>query len=203
MSAAKPNKIVLLTLLTSVCVLLVLLIFFMTTADMRDRNVGGTDGKLGGDFTLTSINGEVSLSDFRGQVVMLYFGFVNCSQVCPTSMKIMQQTLARMTASEVAQIQVLLVSIDVDNDDAQVIDGYVKKFHQNFVGLTGSMDDINHVVDEYGSYYSPTALKDVDDGRAYRHSSRYYLINKKGELVDAMRHSSTPNELKTRLRQLI
>lgn len=199
----RSRKIALYTVFSGIAFVLLLVAFFLNSDDMRKRNVGGEDGKLGGDFTLTSIDGDVSLSDFEGKVVMIYFGFVNCSQVCPISMKVMQQTLELMTEQETEQVQVLLVSVDVDNDNIQVIDKYVKKFHANFIGLTGTLDQINQVVDEYGSYYSPTDLKNIDEGKAYRHSSRYYFVNQQGELVDAMRHGTTSNELKARLRQLI
>ena len=180
-----------------------LIVFLLTSGDMQGRGTGGEDGQLGGGFTLTSSSGEVSLTDFKGKVVLLYFGFVNCSQVCPISMGIMQQAIEEMADEEVEQIQVLLVSVDIDNDNAAIVDQYVKRYHHDFVGLTGTLDEINHVVDEYGSYYSPTELKDIDEGRAFRHSSRFYVINRQGELVDAMRHSTTSNELKARLRSLI
>jgi protein SCO1/2 len=180
-----------------------LIVFLLSSSDMRSRGTGGEDGQLGGNFTLSSVNGDISLSDYKGKIVLLYFGFVNCSQVCPISMGIMQQTIEKMAAEEVEQIQVLLISVDIDNDNADIVDQYAKRFNQDFIGLTGTLDEINHVVDEYGSYYSPTELKDIDEGRAFRHSSRFYVINRQGELVDAMRHSTTSNELKARLRSLI
>lgn len=203
MRETKSNKVVLLVIAAGVLFVLALAVFLLTADDMRDRGTGGQDGKFGGEFTLLSANGEVSLSDYKGKIVMLYFGFVNCSQVCPISMKVMQDTLEQMSQNEVEQVQVLLVSVDIDNDQAEIVDKYAKDFHQNFIGLTGTLDQINHVVDEYGSYYSPTELKEIDEGRAFRHSSRYYIINRQGELIDAMRHSTTPNELKARLRTLI
>jgi protein SCO1/2 len=180
-----------------------LIVFLLSSTDMRSRGTGGEDGRLGGNFTLSSVNGDISLSDFKGKVVLLYFGFVNCSQVCPISMGIIQQTIENMAAEEVEQIQVLMISVDIDNDNVDIVDQYAKRFNQDFIGLTGTLDEINHVVDEYGSYYSPTELKDIDEGRAFRHSSRFYVINRQGELVDAMRHSTTSNELKARLRSLI
>ena len=202
---AKLDKQRSIYLIVSIGALLVFLLVYvlMTSNDMRDRGTGGEDGRLGGDFTLSSIDGDVSLTDFRGKVVLLYFGFVNCSQVCPISMQIMQQALDKLTAQEMEQVQALLVSVDIDNDNVEIVDDYVKRFHDNFIGLTGTLDEINHVVDEYGSYYSPTELKEIDEGRAFRHSSRFYVIDQQGELVDAMRHSTTPNELKARLRSLI
>ena len=180
----------------------VLSVFLATSDDFPSSNMGGKDGKLGGEFTLTGIDGEVSLSDFRGKVVMLYFGFVNCSQVCPTSMRIMQKTLAEMDSNELGQVQAILISFDTE-DSYQTLAAYTKKFHPNILGLTGTVKQINTVIDEYGAYYGPNDLEEFDAGLAYRHSSRYYIVNQQGELVDAMRHSTTANELRARLRTLI
>jgi len=203
MANNQSNKIVLAAMGVGLMIVLVLAVFLMTSDDTRNRGTGGADGVLGGEFTLNSVYGDISLSDYRGQVVMLYFGFVNCSQVCPISMAIMQRTMEQLTPKETAQVQVLLVSVDVDNDDAAKVAKYAQRFHPTFIGLTGTVEQIDHVIDEYGSYYSPTELKDIDESRAFRHSSRYYIINREGELVDAMRHSTTPNELVARLRKII
>jgi protein SCO1/2 len=200
---ASSNPAVLSVTLFGLFLVCGLVVFLLMSDDLRDRNMGGADGKLGGQFTLQSVDGDVSLSDFKGKVVMLYFGFVNCSQVCPVSMKVMQDTLDSMQPTETDSVQVLLVSVDVENDNVDAVDQYVKKFRHDFIGLAGTNDQIINVVDEYGAYFAPTELKETDESRAYRHSSRYYLVNQNGELVDAMRHGSTPNELRARLRQVL
>ena len=202
-TGTQANRRVLSVLFAGLFLVLALIIFLFTSDDLRDRGVGGKDGKLGGEFTLLSADGAVSLSDFKGKVVMLYFGFVSCSEVCPVSMKVMQDALDGMSVDEAESVQVLLVSVDVENDSVEAVDKYVKEFRQDFIGLTGTTDEIVNVVDEYGAYFSQTELKDTDASRAYRHSSRYYLVNKNGVLVDAMRHSTTPNELRARLKQVL
>lgn len=166
-------------------------------------NTGGEDGILGGEFTLTGIDGDVSLSDFKGKVVMLYFGFVQCSEVCPTSMRVMAQTFAMLDDEEISQVQVVLISIDVEEDSFAEVDEYAKRFHQNFIGLTGTIEQIDQVIAEYGAYYNKTELAQTDKTRAFRHSSRYFIVNKQGDLIAAMRHSSTANELHARLLTLI
>lgn len=182
-------------------IVVILSFALLTSDDLPSSNVGGKDGVLGGEFTLSSLHGDVSLSDYRGKLVIVYFGFIQCSQVCPVSMKTIQRTLESMEPQEVDNIQVILVNVDAD-ESYEALDAYAKKYHPNVVGVTGTMDQIQQVVDEYGSYYAPNDLQEFDEGRAFRHSSRYYLVNQIGELVDAMRHSSTPNEIRARLREL-
>lgn len=177
--------------------------FLISSDDMTPARIGGEDGLLGGEFTLTGIDGEVSLRDFRGKVVMLYFGFVNCSQVCPVSMRVMQSVAEKMSPKELAQLQVILISIDADQDSYAALAEYTSSFHPSFIGITGNVEQIDQVVDEYGAYFSPTELASTDPGKAFRHSSRYYIINQQGELVDAMRHGSTSNEILARIRTLI
>lgn len=187
--------------LISVAVIFVvsLTVFVLFSDDMPSAKLGGEDGKLGGEFTLSSPQGEVSLSDFRGKVVLIYFGFTSCKYVCPNSMTTIKNTLDRLEDKELENIQALFVSVDPARDTHEKLQAYSKKYHSNIIGLRGEKEQIDVLVNEYGAYYRP----EDPDAKAFRHSSRYYLVNQKGELVDAMRHSSTPNELIARIRKLI
>lgn len=177
---------------------------FYSTSDHPRLGVGGEDGVLGGDFTLTSISGDVSLSDYRGKVVVMYFGFLNCPKVCPASMGVMQQTMHKLDSDSLAQVQGLLVSIDPKRDTAEDLDNFTRKIHSNIIGLTGSEEAIDAIAKDYGAYFKITEAENPDaDDYAFRHSSRYYLIDQNGKLVDAMRHSTTANELVARLETLI
>lgn len=199
----QAKKIITRLLIVSALFILTLVTLMFSSDDIPPASMGGIDGKLGGDFTLTGVQGPVSLHDFKGKVVIVYFGFINCSEVCPTSMRVIQKTLESMQPQEVEKIQAILVSINGDEDSYEALDAYSKRFHHTIIGLTGSTEQIDHVIDEYGAYYSPTDLGGSDPGRAFRHSSRYFIVDQNGELVDAMRHSSTPNEIIARLRTLI
>jgi protein SCO1/2 len=180
--------------------LLVLAMF--SSDDIRSVNAGGEDGIVGGDFTLTSAQGNVSLSDFRSKIVVVYFGFVRCSQVCPKSMKVMQNAFEQLTPSEANQVQVILVSFDGE-DTYKELDAYVKEYNQSFIGVTGSFYEIEDVVQEYGAFYTPNDEANNDPSLAYRHTSRYFIVDQEGAVVDSMRHSTTSNELLARLRTLI
>lgn len=185
-----------------------LLTLLLTSSDLPSSAIGGSDGKLGGDFTLQSLHGDVSLSDFRGKVVMVYFGFTQCQEVCPLSMAVIQNTLLKMAPQELDQVQVILISFDPERDTLEALDEYGKQYHANIIGVTGSEQQIEDVINDYGAFYrldgiELTAIETTDLDYAFRHSSRYYIIDQQGELVDAMRHSSTANELLARIRTLI
>lgn len=182
---------------------LVLGLVLANSDDRNTENLGGVDGVLGGEFTLHHAKGSASLSDFKGQVVVLYFGFLNCPEVCPTSMSMITKALNKLDAEELEQVQPILVSIDPERDSYDQIKEFTAYFHPQILGVTGSRDEIDLVASEYGAFNE--VIDSTTDGSDYefRHSSRYYVVDQNGELVDAMRHSTTANELVARIRTLI
>lgn len=175
----------------------------LATSDQALTGVGGEDGKLGGDFTLQSAAGDVSLSDHRGRVVVIYFGFLNCHEVCLNSMRVMQNTLLNLNDDEVDQVRMMLISIDPARDTKEDLARFAAVFHPNMLGLTGSQEEIDAVAREYGATFELTEEERNDPNYLFRHSSRYYVIDQQGELVDAMRHSTTTNEILARVRQVL
>ena len=99
----------------------------------------------GGDFTLQSVQGEVHLSDFRGKLVVLYFGYTSCPDICPTSMATLKGALNQMSATELQQVQGLLVSIDPARDTLAHVQEYAQYFHTNIRGITGSPEMLQAV----------------------------------------------------------
>jgi protein SCO1/2 len=198
-----PKKFFILSTIASIVLVGGLLWVLFTTNDHPLLDVGGDDGKLGGDFTLTSVNGDVSLSDYEGQLVLMYFGFLNCPKVCPSSMGVLQRTFYGLDDQESEQVKGLLVSIDPKRDSADDLAAFTKKYHANITGLTGSPEAIDRIARDYGAYFEITTSDDPNNDYVFEHSSRYYLINHEGELVDAMRHSTTSNELLARIRQIL
>ena len=204
---AQVNKVVVASMISAL-VFVVGLSSFLLFSGLTSANVGGEDGKLGGDFTLQGLNGDVSLSDYEGKIVMVYFGFVNCKEVCTLSMGVIRNTLLRLTPEELDNVQVVMVSFDPERDSLEDLDEYSRKYHSKITGVTGTKKQLDKVIEEYGAYYRLTGIElseieKIDLDYAFRHSSRYYIIDQDGNLVDAMRHSSTPNEILARIRTLI
>lgn len=157
-----------------------------------------TFDSVGGNFTLYDANGPVSLSDFNGEVVVLYFGFTQCQLVCPTSMTTMSTAFNRLTDSAQQRTRGILITLDPETDSPQVLQTFTQKFHDRIVGLWGSPTKIDKVIEQYAVFSDPDS-----DMSEIRHTSRYYIIDTSGNVVDVMRHSTTVNELKTRIEMLL
>ena len=100
---------------------------------------------FGGDFTLVDHNGlAVSLSDFKGKVVVMSFGFTHCPDICPVTLN-QQKKLLNKLGDHSGDLQNIFISIDPKRDTPEVLKEYVAYFDASFAGLTGELDDIKSV----------------------------------------------------------
>lgn len=198
----QTNKIVISTLIGTVLIIAGLVGFYFVTDERGGRTLGGADGKLGGEFTLQSYAGDVALSDFAGKAVILYFGFTNCPEVCPNSLNIIGKTIDMIDAAKRQSVQGVMISIDPKRDDLKTLDDYTRYFHPQILGVTGSDNQLKSVADDYGVFFEVDDLESSEE-YVFTHTSRYYVIDTAGNLVDAMRHSTTANELAARIRQIL
>ena len=113
---------------------------------------------MGGDFTLSSVSGPVSLSDFEDKAVLVFFGYTHCPDVCPTELVRMGHVLNNLTASEREQVRGLFVSIDPARDTLQRITEYVNFFHPSIIGLTGTNEQIHQVAQQYFVLYQKSLV---------------------------------------------
>ena len=131
------------------------------------------------DFTLTAHTGErVSLRDFRGKLVLLYFGYTHCPGLCPTTLANVAQVLPQLGA-RAHQVQLLMVSVDPERDTPDRLAAYVPHFHPSFLGLTGSATDIAAVAPLFGIYYEK---EESTTAASYmvNHSTTLMVIDQQG-----------------------
>jgi len=143
---------------------------------------GGSLDKAAGDFTLTDENGRpFRLSQLRGKVVLLFFGYTHCPDVCPTTMAKLARA-AKLLGNDADRVVTLFVSVDPGRDTPEVMKHYLDYFHLNSFGLTGTKDEIDEVVKQYGARYE---IEKSDSAAGYHvsHSTDLYLLDQKGELV--------------------
>lgn len=156
----------------------------------------------GGDFTLFSADGPVTLSAYRGRVVVVYFGYTFCPDICPTSLSTLAEALTALDADELEKVSSFLISVDPERDTKDVLKIYAPFFHPTIVGITGSAEQVAAVARLYGARY--TKQKPNADGQySVDHSSFIYLIGSDGKLAAALPHGSPPQEIVTTIRSLL
>lgn len=144
----------------------------------------------GGDFVLQTSRGKLSLDQFRGKVVLLYFGYTKCPDVCPTSLATISQALNELSEAELNSVQTLFISVDPERDTFKLLDNYASYFHDNVIGATGSSGEIEEVAKRYGVQYEKVDLGESTFGYAINHSSGTYLITPEGELGFVLPHQT-------------
>jgi protein SCO1/2 len=174
---------------------IITLLFMLSSANSGDvthiDELPDLDGEqLGGDFTLSSSQGEFSLQQLRGKVVLLYFGYTKCPDVCPTSLSVMSQVLNELSRDELKTVQGVFVSVDPERDTFQVLDEYVSYFHPNIQGVTGSESEIAEAAKRYGVEYRKVELEESAFGYAVDHSSVTYLLTPEGDLRYLIPHET-------------
>ncbi|EIC22499.1 SCO family protein [Thiorhodovibrio frisius] len=163
----------------------------------------GTDSPPGGDFVLQSATGAVSLADFRGNLVLLYFGYTACPDVCPTNLALIAMALRELTPAERARVQVLFVSVDPQRDDPARLKQYVEYFHPDIVGLTGSDAQLRALTGRYGAVYRRSEDPGSAMGYLIDHSASTYLIDARGSLRETLGHATPSAELVATLRRYL
>lgn len=153
------------------------------------------------DFTLTAADGPVSLSDFRGQYVFLYFGYMFCPDFCPTTMAKLAK-VHRDLGEDAARMQVIMVSVDPERDTPDALAKYAAAFNPTFVGITGAKEEIDAAGEPYGLFYERHEGS-AATGYLVDHSTRTYLIGPDGRALVAYPHDAPAEGILADLRWLI
>ena len=148
----------------------------------------------GGDFTLQSNKGPVSLQDLRGKVVLLYFGYTRCPDICPTSLSFMIRALNGLSDVELEKVQPIFISVDPTHDTPDSLAEYAEYFHPSMIGVTGSEKEVADVAALYGAKYYEVELNGSAFGYSVNHSSAIYLITPDGTLRFIFPHA-TPSSV--------
>ncbi len=130
---------------------------------------------------LIKSNGETfRLSDQKGKIVLLFFGYTSCPDVCPTTLAELKLVLDDL-GDKAKLVQVVFVSVDPQRDTPEKIQKYVEHFNKGFIGLSGAIDELSIIWDNYG-VFREVAQSDSAFGYIVNHTARTYLIDADGSL---------------------
>ncbi|MBR0698029.1 SCO family protein [Bradyrhizobium lablabi] len=137
---------------------------------------------IGGPFALTDQAGRVRADgDFRGKLMLVYFGFTYCPDICPTDLQAIALALDKL-GGDADRVQPIFITVDPERDTAAHLADYVALFHPRLIGLTGSAEAIRKVADAYKVYYARVPLKDGSD-YTVDHTAYIYLMDRDGSYL--------------------
>lgn len=144
----------------------------------------------GGEFTLYGTTGAVSLSDFRGKVVAIYFGYSQCPDVCPTNLSILTAAMKRLNKQELDKFQAIFISVDPGRDSPERLAQYTAFFHTDMIGISGTPADLDPVVVQYGAFYEVVSYSNSEMLYGIDHTSETYIVGKDGKIKHVLPHAS-------------
>ncbi|MFI4922897.1 MAG: SCO family protein [Burkholderiales bacterium] len=140
-----------------------------------------TGANFGKDFQLTDHNGKArSLADFKGRVVVLFFGYTHCPDACPTTLAELALVMKQLGA-DAKKVQVLFVTVDPERDTSQLLAQYVPSFDPGFLGLYGDLDATARTANEFKVVYQKVAGSRPDN-YTMDHSAGTYVFDQAGRL---------------------
>lgn len=153
------------------------------------------------DFTLTSVDGDVSLSDFRGKIVLIYFGYTFCPDICPGTLGNVAQALRNM-GTQADDVQLIMVSLDPERDTPEKLAEYMGHFHPSFIGVTGSKEKLDEVAALYGIFYQKAEGSDAT-GYLIDHTATLMVLDREGYLKLVFPFGVTAEEIADDLKYMI
>jgi len=166
----------------------------------RSTDVTGAD--FGRALSLTDHTGAPrTLADWKGKVIVVFFGFTQCPDVCPTTLATMAGVMKRL-GPQSDDVQVLFVTVDPERDTREVIAPYVTAFDPRFVGLYGDDEATRKAAREFKVFYgkvagSTTGTYTID------HTAASYVLDRQGRLRLYVKHAQSPDDIAADLRLLL
>ena len=137
---------------------------------------------LGGDFEMDSTLGKtVSLMDFEGKLLLIYFGYTSCPDVCPTTLTVIKQAVQKLDPKN-ELIQVLFISVDPERDSLEKMKTYLKFFNPRFIGLHATFEEVQQVAKKFGSFFMKDEVNMSAIGYLVTHTGYVYLMDRKAKI---------------------
>ncbi len=166
------------------------------------KGIDLTGVSWGGDFELIAHTGKrVKASDFHGKVVVLFFGFSRCADICPPTLAKLAEVMKRLGA-DAEQVQVLFVTVDPKTDTVATLAAFVPKFHSGFIGLTGTEAEIGKVAKDYSVAYAAVPGS-TEGGVVFDHFGGLLVKDAQGKLRIFIKNDASVEDIAHDLRRLL
>lgn len=162
-----------------------------------------TGAEFGKDFQLKDHHGQNrSLSDFKGMAVVMFFGYTNCPDVCPTTMSDLSQALELMGKEQAKRVKVLFVTVDPERDTQELLSKYVPAFNPDFLGMYGDETTTVKVAKEFRIFYQKNK-KNNSGNYTVDHSAGTYVFDPAGQLRLFMKYGEGAESIAHDLRAIL
>lgn len=174
--------------------------FGNTAPAFKSIDISGAD--YGREWTLPDVDGKPrTLADFKGKVVVVFFGYTQCPDVCPTTLLELAQARKQLGADG-ARVQGVFVSLDPERDTPEVLKAYVANFGADFVGLRGDEEETRAAAKEFKIFYAKVPGK-TEGSYTVDHTAGSYVIDAQGRVRLFERYAIGPEKLAADLRILL
>lgn len=140
------------------------------------------DSLPGGHFVLKDQNNQIFDSAASQKLMLIYFGFTYCPDVCPTTLIKVSDIIDRLKEDS-KEINSIFITVDPERDTPEILSDYVSAFHEDIIGLTGTKNEIEKVAEDWGVYYQKEIL-DGEEDYTMNHLDIIFLANANGEFID-------------------
>ena len=158
----------------------------------------------GGDFTLQSFDGPVSLNEMGGKVVLIFFGFTSCVDICPTTLAVLSNVFRRLSDDELDDVIALFISLDPERDSPEVLKKYTDYFHPKIVGVTENEKILRQVTANYGVDFERRETSDSALGYVIYHTPDILVVDRQGRLLETrIQFTASVDEITNDIKGLI
>jgi cytochrome oxidase Cu insertion factor (SCO1/SenC/PrrC family) len=167
------------------------------TGQAQGPTVANVSGKalIGGPFTMVDHTGKtVTEKDFQGRYMLVFFGFTNCPDICPTELQVMSAAMQKL-GGKADKVVPVFVSVDPKRDTVERMASYVSNFDKRIVGLTGTRDQVQQMTKAFRIYYAEVKDESTTDGYSMDHSSIAYLMGPDGEYLTHFAFGTKPDAM--------
>jgi protein SCO1/2 len=174
------------------------------SGEIRSGDVASTGtAEIGGAFSLVDQHGQRRTEkDFAGKYLLIYFGFTNCVDACPTALLGMSRALDRLPPEVLDRVQPIFVTVDPARDDPAQLARYLENFHPKFVGLTGTVEEIGVAAKAYRvPFDAPKA--DANGDYQIQHGTIIYLMAPDGSFLAHFDHTTKADEIARSLQSYV
>ncbi|HEY9279121.1 MAG TPA: SCO family protein [Eoetvoesiella sp.] len=166
----------------------------------QGNDISGTG--LGRDLGMVDPSGKTrSLADYKGKVVVAFFGFTHCPDVCPTAMAQLAQAMT-LLKDDADKVQVIMITVDPERDTPEILGKYVQAFNPGFTGLTGSAEQLKKTAQSFKAYYAKSPGKTPGE-YSMDHGSSFYILDQDGEARVLLRGDASAEAIASDIKLLL